>query len=333
MRTSTSPGCSARRGSPRRRRCTGGATSSSISAARGPESHAPTSTKWTERWATVTTKATTARGPASEGALGRRRRPRARPRVEDRPEPAARPPDRRSRQSRDCASRGVCRRQGQRDRRPGRPRRAREGGSGRGRPRATALARSRRSPPRGQLRRVRPQPGGGPARELQGVFEGPHGALRHPDGPLRDVPGRGGRAAVLPGAGRTAGGQDRRPRRGPNTGGMGAYSPAPLMDAATERRVMDEIVMPTIAAMAKEGAPYAGVLYIGLMISREGPRVVEFNCRFGDPECQAIVPRLEDDILPLFDAVARGRGLPARLRWRAESSLCVVLASHGYPGR
>jgi len=120
--------------------------------------------------------------------------------------------------------------------------------------------------------------------------------------------------------------------RGPNTGGMGAYSPAPVMDAATERRVMEEIVTPTIAAMAKEGAPYGGVLYVGLMITGQGPRVVEFNCRFGDPECQAIVPRLEDDILPVFDAVARGRGLPAFLRWRAESSVCVVLASHGYPG-
>jgi phosphoribosylamine--glycine ligase len=120
--------------------------------------------------------------------------------------------------------------------------------------------------------------------------------------------------------------------RGPNTGGMGAYSPAPVLDAATERRVMEEIVTPTIAAMAKEGAPYAGVLYVGLMITRHGPRVVEFNCRFGDPECQAIVPRLEDDILPVFDAVARGRGLPASLGWRAESSVCVVLASHGYPG-
>jgi phosphoribosylamine--glycine ligase len=120
--------------------------------------------------------------------------------------------------------------------------------------------------------------------------------------------------------------------RGPNTGGMGAYSPAPVMDAATEKRVMDEIVMPTVAAMAKEGAPYAGVLYVGLMVTRQGPRVVEFNCRFGDPECQAIVPRLEDDILPLLDAVARGRGLPASLRWRADSSVCVVLASHGYPG-
>ena len=119
--------------------------------------------------------------------------------------------------------------------------------------------------------------------------------------------------------------------RGPNTGGMGAYSPAPVMEAATERRVMDEIVTPTIAAMAKEGAPYAGVLYVGLMITKDGPRVVEFNCRFGDPECQAILPRLDEDILPVFDAVARGRGLPASLRWRPESSVCVVLASRGYP--
>jgi phosphoribosylamine--glycine ligase len=119
--------------------------------------------------------------------------------------------------------------------------------------------------------------------------------------------------------------------RGPNTGGMGAYSPAPAMDATTDRRVMDEIVTPTIAAMAKEGAPYAGVLYVGLMITKDGPRVVEFNCRFGDPECQAILPRLDEDILPVFDAVARGRGLPASLRWRPESSVCVVLASRGYP--
>ena len=119
--------------------------------------------------------------------------------------------------------------------------------------------------------------------------------------------------------------------RGPNTGGMGAYSPAPVMDATTDRRVMDEIVTPTIAAMAKEGAPYAGVLYVGLMITKDGPRVVEFNCRFGDPECQAILPRLDEDILPVFDAVARGRGLPASLRWRPESSVCVVLASRGYP--
>ena len=119
--------------------------------------------------------------------------------------------------------------------------------------------------------------------------------------------------------------------RGPNTGGMGAYSPAPVMDAVAERRVMEEIVTPTIAAMAKEGAPYSGVLFVGLMFTKDGPRVVEFNCRFGDPECQAILPRLDEDILPLFDAVARGRGLPASLSWRPESSVCVVLASRGYP--
>jgi phosphoribosylamine--glycine ligase len=103
------------------------------------------------------------------------------------------------------------------------------------------------------------------------------------------------------------------------------------MDAAAERRVMDEIVTPTITAMAKEGASYAGVLYVGLMITKDGPRVVEFNCRFGDPECQAILPRLDEDVLPVLDAVARGRGLPARLRWRPEASVCVVLASRGYP--
>ena len=120
--------------------------------------------------------------------------------------------------------------------------------------------------------------------------------------------------------------------RGPNTGGMGAYTPAPVMDEAMTGRVMEEIVTPTLAAMAKEGAPYAGVLFVGLMIGPDGPRVVEFNCRFGDPECQAILPRLDEDILPVFEAVASGRGLPASLRWRPEASVCVVLASPGYPG-
>ena len=120
--------------------------------------------------------------------------------------------------------------------------------------------------------------------------------------------------------------------RGPNTGGMGAYTPAPVMDEVMTGRVMEEIVTPTLAAMAKEGAPYAGVLFVGLMIGPDGPRVVEFNCRFGDPECQAILPRLDEDILPVFEAVASGRGLPASLRWRREASVCVVLASPGYPG-
>src|SRR4029077_8620471 len=98
--------------------------------------------------------------------------------------------------------------------------------------------------------------------------------------------------------------------RGPNTGGMGAYSPTPVMDADMQERVMGEIVRPTIAAMAAEGAPYTGVLFDGLMITREGPKLIEFNCRFGDPECHAILPRLEDDLLALLLAAATGKGLP-----------------------
>jgi phosphoribosylamine--glycine ligase len=121
--------------------------------------------------------------------------------------------------------------------------------------------------------------------------------------------------------------------RGPNTGGMGAYSPTPAVDAAMIERIMSEIARPTIAAMGKEGTPYAGVLYVGLMLTADGPRVVEFNCRFGDPECQAILPRLDQDLLPLLEAVATGRGLPGAVRWRGDTSVCVVLASSGYPGK
>ena len=120
--------------------------------------------------------------------------------------------------------------------------------------------------------------------------------------------------------------------RGPNTGGMGAYSPAPVFDAEVQERAMAQIVRPTIAALAKEGCPYQGVLYVGLMLTPAGPRVVEFNCRFGDPECQAILPRLDQDLLPVLEAVAAGRGLPASLAWRREASVCVVAASGGYPG-
>jgi phosphoribosylamine--glycine ligase len=120
--------------------------------------------------------------------------------------------------------------------------------------------------------------------------------------------------------------------RGPNTGGMGAYSPAPVFDAEVQERAMAQIVRPTIAALAKEGCPYQGVLYVGLMLTAAGPRVVEFNCRFGDPECQAILPRLDQDLLPVLEAVAAGRGLPASLAWRREASVCVVAASGGYPG-
>jgi phosphoribosylamine--glycine ligase len=120
--------------------------------------------------------------------------------------------------------------------------------------------------------------------------------------------------------------------RGPMTGGMGAYAPVPALDEALSRRVMEEIAIPVLAAMAREGAPYAGVLFVQIMITKDGPRVVEFNCRFGDPECQTILPLLDEDILPIFEAAAHGRGLPASLRWRSGSSVCVVLASPGYPG-
>jgi phosphoribosylamine---glycine ligase len=120
--------------------------------------------------------------------------------------------------------------------------------------------------------------------------------------------------------------------RGPNTGGMGAYSPAPVMDAAMQERVMSTIVRPTIAAMAEEGAPYTGALFVGLMITADGPKVIEFNCRFGDPECQAILPRLEDDLLALLLAAATGKGLPPALMWSEQSSVCVVMTSAGYPG-
>ena len=122
---------------------------------------------------------------------------------------------------------------------------------------------------------------------------------------------------------------------GPNTGGMGAYSPAPILDAAMQARVMKEIVEPTIKGMAAHGAPYQGVLYVGLMISPEGdPRVVEFNCRFGDPECQVIMARLKDDPLALMLACATGSELKhckRPERW-TDPAVCVVMATDGYPG-
>lgn len=119
---------------------------------------------------------------------------------------------------------------------------------------------------------------------------------------------------------------------GPNTGGMGAYSPAPILDAAMQERVMNEVVMPTVRGMKKEGRPYRGVLFVGLMIADGKPRVVEYNCRFGDPECQAIMIRLKDDPLPQLLACATG-GLAgcARLERFDDPSVVVVMAASGYP--
>jgi phosphoribosylamine--glycine ligase len=118
---------------------------------------------------------------------------------------------------------------------------------------------------------------------------------------------------------------------GPNTGGMGAYSPLPLIDARLHARIVDTIVEPTLAALAAEGAAYRGVLYVGLMLTSSGPKVIEFNCRFGDPECQAIVVRAAGDLVPVLLAAARGETLPD-LQWRPESAVCVTVASGGYPG-
>jgi len=118
---------------------------------------------------------------------------------------------------------------------------------------------------------------------------------------------------------------------GPNTGGMGAISPAAL-DGETSGRILREIVAPTIAGMADEGRPYRGVLYAGVMLSRGGPQLLEFNCRLGDPETQAVLPRLENDLLGLLTAVADGELAGRRASWKREACACVVVASEGYPG-
>ncbi len=117
---------------------------------------------------------------------------------------------------------------------------------------------------------------------------------------------------------------------GPNTGGMGAYSPAPVVTNSVVARVMKEIVEPTVAAMKAEGCPFKGVLFAGLMIGKDGPKLIEFNTRFGDPECQVILARLEDDLLGLLLACAEGR-LPERVNLSPKTALTVVLAAQGYP--
>jgi phosphoribosylamine---glycine ligase len=120
--------------------------------------------------------------------------------------------------------------------------------------------------------------------------------------------------------------------KGPNTGGMGAYSPAPIIDAATSARVMAEIIQPTLRAMKAIGAPYKGVLYAGLMITPEGPMLIEYNVRFGDPECQVLMPRLMSDLVPALLASCDGVLKSLDLRWHPQSALTVVMAAKGYPG-
>ena len=120
---------------------------------------------------------------------------------------------------------------------------------------------------------------------------------------------------------------------GPNTGGMGAYSPAPAVDAAMHERIMTEIINPVVQGMAAEGAPYKGILYAGLMLTAEGPKVIEFNCRFGDPEAQVLLPRLQSDLVPAMFAASDGQLSQFDLRWyEDEAAVCVVMAANGYPG-
>ncbi|WP_181705926.1 phosphoribosylamine--glycine ligase [Chthonobacter rhizosphaerae] len=119
---------------------------------------------------------------------------------------------------------------------------------------------------------------------------------------------------------------------GPNTGGMGAYSPAPIVDAAMAERIMAEIVRPTVAAMARRGTPFTGILFAGLMITAEGPKLIEYNTRFGDPETEVMLPRMTTDLLELALAATEGRLKDVAVGFSDETALTVVMAAKGYPG-
>lgn len=119
--------------------------------------------------------------------------------------------------------------------------------------------------------------------------------------------------------------------RGPNTGGMGAYTPAPIVTPAMEREIVTRIVEPAVRALADAGAPFVGVLFAGLMITAEGPKLIEFNARFGDPECEVLMRRLGSDLLPALLAAAEGRLGQLDVQWRDEVAVTVVMAAEGYP--
>ncbi len=120
--------------------------------------------------------------------------------------------------------------------------------------------------------------------------------------------------------------------QGPNTGGMGAYSDDCIADAALRQEILTKIVEPAIAGLAAEGRPYQGFLYFGLMLTADGPKLLEFNCRMGDPECQPLMVRLESDLAEALEGTAAGQLAGTELKWSADPSVCVVLASGGYPG-
>lgn len=119
---------------------------------------------------------------------------------------------------------------------------------------------------------------------------------------------------------------------GPNTGGMGAYSPAPVVSETILQQTLQAIVAPTLKTLAARGTPFRGVLYAGLMINEDGPKLIEYNCRFGDPECQVLMMRMQSDLLPLLSASATGSLKDAAIDWHDDPAMTVVMASNGYPG-
>ena len=120
--------------------------------------------------------------------------------------------------------------------------------------------------------------------------------------------------------------------KGPNTGGMGAYSPAPIVTEVLAEEIMKTIIQPTISGMISEGRSFTGLLYAGLMITEDGPKILEYNVRFGDPECQVLMARIKSDVIEVFDAVASGRLNEVTISWKNQAALVVVMASKGYPG-
>jgi len=121
--------------------------------------------------------------------------------------------------------------------------------------------------------------------------------------------------------------------RGPNTGGMGAYSPVPFYPDEFEKRVLEEILKPTVKGLQSEGREYKGVIYAGLVLTKQGPKVLEFNARFGDPETQVVLPKLKTDLIDIFNAVIEGTLHKINIEWEDNAAVCVVVASGGYPGK
>lgn len=120
--------------------------------------------------------------------------------------------------------------------------------------------------------------------------------------------------------------------QGPNTGGMGTYSPTPVVDENVTQKIITKIIKPTIAAMQQKGMPFKGILFAGLMIENGEPKLIEFNVRFGDPECQVLMARMQSDLVPILKSVADGNLMDQKITWKNQSAVCVVMATKGYPG-